>query len=302
MNHKISIRFFNNREVRAIWDENDSKWYFQVIDIVSILNEQDDYTKANNYWRWLKRKLKQENPQLVSATHGFKFRAADGKMRLSDTLDSSGIIELAKKFPNQKAAKFLDWFLYSDNTIDGQSKKKAYALFESGLLASLEPGSVKCLQQIHAYLFGGLYDFAGQIRTKNISKGGFTFANALYFSTILPNIENMPETTFDEIINKYVEMNVAHPFMEGNGRSTRIWLDLMLKRTLKRCIDWSKVNKNAYLEAMRKSVSDSSELKVLLEPALTRKINDREMFMKGIDYSYYYESDDSALEPSPPKE
>ncbi len=302
MNHKISIRFFNNREVRAIWDENDSKWYFQVIDIVSILNEQDDYTKANNYWRWLKRKLKQENPQLVSATHGFKFRAADGKMRLSDTLDSSGIIELAKNFPNQKAAKFLDWFLYSDNTIDGQSKKKAYALFESGLLASLEPGSVKCLQQIHAYLFGGLYDFAGQIRTKNISKGGFTFANALYFSTILPNIENMPETTFDEIINKYVEMNVAHPFMEGNGRSTRIWLDLMLKRTLKRCIDWSKVNKNAYLEAMRKSVSDSSELKVLLEPALTRKINDREMFMKGIDYSYYYESDDSALEPSPPKE
>ena len=302
MNHKISIRFFNNREVRAIWDENDSKWYFQVIDIVSILNEQDDYTKANNYWRWLKRKLKQENPQLVSATHGFKFRAADGKMRLSDTLDSSGIIELAKKFPNQKAAKFLDWFLYSDNTIDGQSKKKAYALFESGLLASLEPGSVKCLQQIHAYLFGGLYDFAGQIRTKNISKGGFTFANALYFSTILPNIENMPETTFDEIINKYVEMNVAHPFMEGNGRSTRIWLDLMLKRTLKKCIDWSKVNKNAYLEAMRRSVSDSSKLKVLLEPALTRKINDREMFMKGIDYSYYYESDDSALEPSASKE
>ena len=302
MNHKISIRFFNNREVRAIWDENDSKWYFQVIDIVSILNEQDDYTKANNYWRWLKRKLKRENPQLVSATHGFKFRAADGKMRLSDTLDSSGIIELAKNFPNQKAAKFLDWFLYSDNTIDGQSKKKAYALFESGLLASLEPGSVKCLQQIHAYLFGGLYDFAGQIRTKNISKGGFTFANALYFSTILPNIENMPETTFDEIINKYVEMNVAHPFMEGNGRSTRIWLDLMLKRTLKKCIDWSKVNKNAYLEAMRRSVSDSSKLKVLLEPALTRKINDREMFMKGIDYSYYYESDDSALEPSPPKE
>ena len=290
---KISIRFFSNREVRAIWDEENSKWYFHVIDIVSILNEQDDYTKANNYWRWLKRKLKQENPQLVSATHGFKFRAADGKMRLSDTLDSSGVIELAKNFPNQKAAKFLDWFLYSDNTIDGQSKKKAYALFESGLLASLEPGSVKCLQQIHGYLFGGLYDFAGQLRTKNISKGGFTFANALYFSTILPNIENMPETSFEEIINKYVEMNVAHPFMEGNGRSTRIWLDLMLKRTLKKCIDWSKVNKNSYLEAMRKSVADSRDLKTLLEVALTDKINDREMFMKGIDYSYYYEEEDS---------
>lgn len=290
---KISIRFFNNREVRAIWDEEDSKWYFHVIDIVSILNNQDDYTKANNYWRWLKRKLKQENPQLVSTTHGFKFRAADGKMRLSDTLDSSGVIELAKNFPNQKAAKFLDWFLYSDNTIDGQSKKKAYALFESGLLASLEPGSVKCLQQIHGYLFGGLYEFAGQIRTKNISKGGFTFANALYFPTILDNIESMPETTFDEIVNKYVEMNVAHPFMEGNGRSTRIWLDLMLKRTLKKCIDWSKVNKNAYLEAMRQSVTNSLPLKALLEPALTDKINDREMFMKGIDYSYYYEEEDS---------
>ena len=290
---KISIRFFSNREVRAIWDEENSKWYFHVIDIVSILNEQDDYTKANNYWRWLKRKLKQENPQLVSATHGFKFRAADGKMRLSDTLDSSGIIELAKNFPNQKAAKFLDWFLYSDNTIDGQSKKKAYALFESGLLASLEPGSVKCLQQIHGYLFGGLYEFAGQLRTKNISKGGFAFANALYFSTILPNIENMPETTFEEIINKYVEMNVAHPFMEGNGRSTRIWLDLMLKRTLKKCIDWSKVNKNKYLEAMQQSVTNSLPLKALLEPALTDKINDREMFMKGIDYSYYYEEEDS---------
>ena len=290
---KISIRFFNNREVRAIWDEEDSKWYFHVIDIVSILNNQDDYTKANNYWRWLKRKLKQENPQLVSATHGFKFRAADGKMRLSDTLDSSGVIELAKNFPNQKAAKFLDWFLYSDNTIDGQSKKKAYALFESGLLASLEPGSVKCLQQLHGYLFGGLYDFAGQLRTKNISKGGFTFANALYFPTILDNIESMPETTFDEIVNKYVEMNVAHPFMEGNGRSTRIWLDLMLKRTLKKCIDWSKVNKNAYLEAMRQSVTNSLPLKALLESALTDKINDREMFMKGIDYSYYYEEEDS---------
>lgn len=291
---KISIRFFNNREVRAIWDEEDSKWYFHVIDIVSILNNQDDYTKANNYWRWLKRKLKQENPQLVSTTHGFKFRAADGKMRLSDTLDSSGVIELAKNFPNQKAAKFLDWFLYSDNTIDGQSKKKAYALFESGLLASLEPGSVKCLQQIHGYLFGGLYDFAGQLRTKNISKGGFTFANALYFPTILGNIENMPETTFDEIVNKYVEMNVAHPFMEGNGRSTRIWLDLMLKCTLKKCIDWSKVNKNAYLEAMRQSVTNSLPLKALLEPALTDKINDREMFMKGIDYSYYYEEEDTS--------
>jgi cell filamentation protein len=157
------------------------------------------------------------------------------------------------------------------------------------MLKSLEPGSIKCLQQIHAYLFGGLYDFAGKIRNKNISKGGFTFANALYFPTILKTIENMPETTFDEMVDKYVEMNVAHPFMEGNGRSTRIWLDLMLKRSLKRCVDWSQINKNDYLNAMQQSVSNSDNIRALLKNALTNKINDLEMFMKGIDYSYYYE-------------
>jgi len=181
--------------------------------------------------------------------------------------------------------------LYSDNTIDGQSKKKAYSLFESGLLQTLEPCSVKCLQQFHAYLFGGLYDFAGQIRTKNISKGGFTFANALYFPDVLYNIERMPETTFDEIVDKYVKMNVAHPFMEGNGRSTRIWLDLMLKCTLKKCVDWSKRDKREYLDSMRESVSNADKIKQLIQSALTDKINDRETFMKGIDYSYYYEEE-----------
>ena len=183
--------------------------------------------------------------------------APDGKKRATDCLYSDGIVELAKNFPNRNAAKFLDWFLYSENTIDGQSRKKAYALFENGLLASLEPGSVKCLQQIHAYLFGGLYDFAGQIRSKNISKGGFTFANALYLDTVLSGIERMPETSFEEIIDKYVEMNIAHPFMEGNGRSTRIWLDLMLKRALKKCVDWSRVEKRSYLDTMRESVTES---------------------------------------------
>lgn len=288
---KISIRFFNDREVRAVWDDENSRWWFNVIDIVAILNEQDDYTKANNYWRWLKRKLKTEGNELVSATHGFKFLAQDGKRRLSDTLNSEGVIELAKNFPNTKAMKFLDWFLYSDNTIDGQSKKKAYTLFESGLLDSLEAGSVKCLQQIHAYLFGGLYDFAGKIRTKNISKGGFTFAPCQYFDITLRTIEAMPETTFDEIMDKYVEMNVAHPFMEGNGRSTRIWLDLILKRSLKKCVDWSQIDKNSYLDAMRKSPADGTDIKRLVGNALTDKINDREIFMKGIDYSYYYEEE-----------
>ena len=287
--NKISIRFFNDREVRAVWDEENSKWWFNVVDIIGVLNEQDDYTKNRNYWKYLKNKLRKENDQLVSATNQLKLTASDGKRYLTDTLDSDGVIALAKNFPNSRSNEFLDWFLYSDNTIDGQSKKKAYTLFESGLLDSLEVGSMKCLQQIHAYLFGGLYDFAGKIRTKNISKGGFTFAPCQYFDITLRTIENMPETTFDEIMDKYIEMNVAHPFMEGNGRSTRIWLDLMLKRSLKKCVDWSRINKNDYLNAMSISPVDGTEIKRLVENALTNKINDREIFMKGIDYSYYYE-------------
>ncbi|WP_420537066.1 protein adenylyltransferase Fic [Hoylesella pleuritidis] len=287
--HKKSIRFFNDREVRAVWDDNHNKWWFSVLDIIAAINEQDDYQKTRNYWKYLKTKLKKDNNELVSDTNQFKLQAPDGKLRLADMLDSEGVVLLAKAIPNSKAMAFLDWFTYSDNTIDGQSKKKAYQLFESGLLKTIEPGSIKCLQQIHAYLFGGLYDFAGQIRTKNISKEGFTFANCMHFPETLQTIEQMPETTFDEIMDKYVEMNVAHPFMEGNGRSTRIWLDLMLKRSLKRCVDWSLINKNEYLTAMRESVSDSTHIKALVRPALTTKIHDREMFMKGIDYSYYYE-------------
>lgn len=289
---KISIRFYNDREVRTIWDEEKSKWWFSAIDVIRAINDEADYVKAGNYWRWLKKKFTTDVIQLVSVTHDFKFEAPDGKKRAADALDNECVQILAKHYPNNKALAFLDWFTYSDNTIDGQSKKKAYQLFESGILKSLEPGSIKCLQQIHAYLFGGLYEFAGQIRTKNISKGGFTFANALHFSTILPTIEKMPETTLEEIADKYVEMNVAHPFMEGNGRSTRIWLDLMFRRSLKRCVDWSKIDKNDYLNAMRNSVIDSSDIKKLLESALTDKINDRETFMKGIDYSYYYEQEE----------
>ena len=285
---KKSIRFFNDREVRAVWDDENNCWWFSATDIVRAINDEPDYTKAGNYWRWLKRKFKTEGIQFVSGTHKVKIVAADGKQYNSDALSAEDIIMLAKYYPNNRASKFLDWFTYSDNTIDGQSRKKAYTLFESGLLNSFEPGSIKSLQQIHAYLFGGLYEFAGQIRNKNISKGGFTFANCIHFPTILPTIESMPETNFDEIADKYVEMNVIHPFMEGNGRSTRIWLDLMLRRALKRCVDWSQIDKNDYLTAMRESVLDATHIKALLKGALTDKINAREMFMKGIAYSYSY--------------
>ena len=289
---KISIRFFNDQEVRAVWNDETGGWFFSVLDVVGVLNGQSDYTKTRNYWKWLKAKLKREGNQLVSATTQLKLTAADGKRYATDVLDAQGITELVKAFPNNKAAGFLDWFLYSDNTIDGKSKQKAYALFESGLIESIETGTVKGLQQIHAYLFGGLYDFAGQIRSVNISKGGFSFAQVLYLHDALKQIEAMPENDFDEIIDKYVEMNVAHPFREGNGRATRIWLDMMLKKNLRLCIDWSQVDKRTYLDAMQHSVTDAEMLKSLLRGALTDKIADREIFMKGIDYSYYYEEND----------
>lgn len=292
MAEKISIRFFDDREVRAIWDEENSKWWFSVLDIVGVLNAQDDYSKNRNYWKFLKTKLRKEQNEVVSDTNQLKLLAPDGKRRLTDVLDMDGVIALASCFPNVKATRFIQWFTNSDETIDGRSKSKAYALFESSMIDNIEVGTVKGLQQIHAYLFGGLYDFAGQIRTVNIAKGGFQFAMVQYLSQTLANIESMPEDSVENIIDKYVEMNIAHPFREGNGRTTRIWLDLMLKRSLKICVDWSLINKKAYLDAMKRSVMDSTNIKQLLKSALTNKIADRETFMKGIDYSYYYEQED----------
>ena len=288
---KISIRFYNDREVRAVWDEENSKWWFSVLDIIGVLNDQEDYQKNRNFWKYLKTKLKGENSEVVSGTNQLKLLAPDGKRRLADVLDYDGVLLLAKSFPNVRAMRFVEWFTNSDETIDGKSKSKAYALFESSLIDNIEVGTVKGLQQIHAYLFGGLYDFAGQIRTVNIAKGGFQFAMAQFLPQTLATIGQMPETTFEEIADKYVEMNIAHPFREGNGRATRIWLDLILKKQLQKCVDWSKIDKNDYLNAMQKSVADSSDIKRLLQSALTDKINDRETFMKGIDYSYYYEQE-----------
>lgn len=173
--------------------------------------------------------------------------------------------------------------------IDEKSLQKAHALFETGDINHIEIGSAKGLCQIHKYLFDGLYDFAGKIRVLNISKGGFRFANCLYLEAILPVIEKMPERTFEEIIAKYVEMNIAHPFMEGNGRTTRIWLDLILKKNLAKVIDWQAVDKDLYLQAMERSPINDLELRTLLKPALTDKINDRGVIFKGLEQSYYYE-------------
>ncbi len=290
---KISIRFYKDHQVRAVWDDENNHWWFSVLDIVGAINDQEEYEKSRNYWKYLKTKLKREGSEVVSVTNQLKLLAPDGKRRLTDVLDSAGVEMLAKSIRNQQAMAFLDWFKYSENTIDGQSRKKAYTLWESNLVADKDVGKVKALQQIHAFLFGGLYDFAGKIRTKTIAKGDTLFCLAEHLHNYLKTVEAMPETTFDEIVEKYVEMNAAHPFMEGNGRSTRIWLDLIFKKRLKMCVDWSKIDKREYLDAMVAThTSDNSKIRELLKQALTDKIDDREIFMKGIDYSYYYEQED----------
>ena len=286
---KISIRFYNNREVRAVWNEAENKWYFSAVDIMSAITLSPNPRK---YWSVLKTRLKKAGNELTTICSQLKLTAADGKKYATDCFPQNAIEELVKTIPSKNTKEFLDWFTYSDNTIDGKSKKKAYELWESNLVADKDVGTTKALQQIHAYLFGGLYDFAGKIRTKTIAKGNTLFCLAEYLHANLKTIEEMPESTFDEIVDKYVEMNVAHPFMEGNGRSTRIWLDMIFKKRLAKCVDWSKISKTEYLDAMIESHMDSAHIKQLLLGALTDEITSREIFMKGIDYSYYYEQED----------
>jgi len=281
---KTSIRFFDDIPVRAVWDEGTSKWWFCAVDIAEALTNTKN---PRVYWATIKRR----NPELIAICKQLKLPARDGKTYLTDVIDDSGLNTTIALIPSKKAAVFLKWMQTMGTSIDEQSKQKAYSLFENGIINDIEVGTIQGLRQIHAYIFGGLYDFAGQIRTVNISKGGFMFANALYLDETLQSIEKMPESTFEQIVQKYVEMNIAHPFREGNGRTTRIWLDLILKKNLSKCVDWSQIDKKDYLDAMRKSVTDANLIFELLQNALTDKIDDRKIFMKGIDYSYYYEEE-----------
>lgn len=283
MRTKTSIRFYNSVSVRARWSDDDKTWWYAATDVIQALTGSKN---SRRYWNTFKTR----HIEMSSFCRQLKLTATDGKQYDTDCLNQNGINRLLLLLPTKNRIQFSDWIMGMSDPIDEQSKRNAYELYENSILDTSEVGTVKGLQQIHAFLFGGLYDFAGQIRTKNISKGGFIFANCLYLDETFRQIESMPENNVNEIIDKYIEMNIAHPFMEGNGRATRIWLDQLLKTRVNKCIDWQQIDKKDYLNAMEKSPFDAKPIKKLLESAMTDKIDDREIFMKGIDYSYYYET------------
>lgn len=280
---KTSIRFYNSIPVRARWSDEDNTWWYAATDVVAALTNS---ANARRYWNTFKTR----HPELSTFCRQLKLTAIDGKRYNTDCLNQIGINRLVELLPIRNRTQFADWIRGMSDPIDEQSKRNAYELYENSILDTSEVGTIKGLQQIHAFLFGGLYDFAGQIRNQNISKGGFVFANCMFLIDTLKKIEEMPCGTDDEIIDKYIEMNITHPFMEGNGRATRIWLDQLLKTNVGKCVDWQQIDKKDYLSAMEKSPYDPSCIKTLLKSALTDKTDDREIFMKGIDYSYYYET------------
>ena len=281
---KRSIRYFLNKPIRAIWDSELSKWWYSATDVVLVLT---DSKNPRIYWNAIKRR----NPELHAFCRQLRLYADDGKKYLADVVDETGIKKLGRILRSKNNIEFEKWLDGSLDPIDEQSKKKAYGFYKTELIEEHEIGKTIALQKIHAYLFEGLYPFAGKIRTRTISKGGFTFANGDFLPQVLKGIDKMADNTFDEIVDKYIEMNIAHPFMEGNGRSTRIWLDLLLKNRLQKCIDWSKIDKDDYLSAMKASPVDSKPIFDLLNSALTGDIDNHDIFMKGIDCSYYYEED-----------
>ena len=286
MIYKTSIRYFNNKKVRSRYDCDLNKWYYSASDIISSLLNTSNSRK---YWNTFKNR----HSILKSYVKIIKMTADDGKIYQTDSLDEEGIKVLLSLIKNiDLVGYFNKWIKGLNNKEDELSRLKSYELYDNNILLNMEAGKFKSLSEIHKYIFDGIYDFAGKIRDKNIKKKNFAFANAMYLNEIIGKIDDMDDSNFTSIVDKYIEMNIAHPFMEGNGRSMRIWLDLLFIKRLNKCIDWSKIDKTKYLDAMEKSVIDDELIKELLQNALVDYTNDREVFIKGIDYSYYYEEID----------
>ncbi|HPY38541.1 MAG TPA: Fic family protein [Bacilli bacterium] len=283
---KHPIRYFNNQINRVVWDKEKSMWWYSAVDFISVLT---DPNSPRRYWN----NVKARNPELSMFCGQLKLYAEDNKKYLMDVINESGVRLLIAIIPSKYKKEIQGWMKGMLDPIDEQSKKKAYDFFKTNLIENAEIGKTVALQKIHGYLFEGLYPYAGQIRKKTISKGGLALANGDLLAQILNDIDKMPDSSFDEIVHKYVEMNIAHPFMEGNGRATRIWIDMLLVDRIGKCVDWSAIEKNDYLSAMRESPIDSTHLHDLLNNALTSNVDNMELFLKGIDCSYYYEEVES---------
>ena len=285
MEVKTSVRYYNNIPVRSRWDELNKKWWYSAVDIVFIITGS---LNSRRYWNT----YKSRHDEVSSFCGQLKMKASDGKYYLTDVLDENGINVLLMDISGTNKQEIAKWVKGLASPLDEESRTRAYELYSNNYLDDISIGTVDGLVKIHKYLFEGLLPFAGKIRSKNISKGGFIFANCMYLPTILSDIEKMKEDTIDDIVKKYVEMNIAHPFMEGNGRATRIWVDLIIRKNLKKSIDWSKIDKKDYLAAMEESTTNVTHIYELIKNALTDDIDNHELFMKGIDYSYYYEEID----------
>ena len=285
MEVKTSVRYYNNTPVRSRWDELNKKWWYSAVDIVFITTGS---TNSRRYWNT----YKSRHTEVSTICGQLKMKASDGKYYLTDVLDENGINILLMDISGTNKQEIVKWVKGLASPLDEESRARAYELYSNNYLNNISIGTIDGLIKIHKYLFEGIFPFAGKIRSKNISKGGFIFANCMYLPTILSDIEKMKEDTIEDIVKKYVEMNIAHPFMEGNGRATRIWIDLIIRKSLKKSIDWSKIDKKDYLMAMEESTTNITHIYELIKRALTDDIDNHELFMKGIDYSYYYEEID----------
>jgi len=274
----------NINGIESIYIENEEMFYYSIPSIIKHLVQTKD---EKLYWRVFKKRIKDK--KILNDIKQFKTMAIDKKLRITDFCTLLTLFKLANLLKSDKSKDIL---LNKYKIIDSESERKAKLLFNSKEFNNFKNISHKHLLWIHKFIFGGMYEFAGMIRQTNISKGGFKFANALFLTKNLENNDNIDSDTFDEIIKRYIDMNIIHPFQEGNGRSTRIWLDLILKTKLKKCVNWQKVDKSKYLEAMKASIYDEKPIINLLQQSLTSDINNREVFFKGLEQSYYYETEE----------